>query len=404
MGAAGDMLGAALLELLPDPEAFEARANALGLPGVTFRAVKSEKRGVSGTHMEVLVHGEEEGAGHDAHHGKHHEEGHEDQDAHHGGHHHHHRSLGDIESIIEALSVSDFVKENAVCVYKLIAEAESSVHGKSVEEVHFHEVGMLDAVADIVLFCMLIEELGVSRIMASPIHTGYGQISCAHGILPVPAPATAYLLKGIPVYAGSIEGELCTPTGAAILKHFAGEYGPMPLMTVEKIGYGMGMKDFEAVNCVRVLLGESSVGSGADILELSCNIDDMTAEEISFAADTLFQAGALDVFEEPIIMKKSRPGTKLTCLCRCEEEERMAALMIRETETLGVRVHTCRRYSMEREIRTADTAYGPVRVKCSEGFGISRKKPEYEDVARIAREKGLTLREVREKTDAQDLS
>jgi len=231
--------------------------------------------------------------------------------------------------------------------------------------------------------------------VASPVRTGYGQISCAHGILPVPAPAAAYLLKGIPTYAGSMEGELCTPTGAAILKHFVKEYGPMPLMTVEKIGYGMGMKDFEAVNCVRVMLGESSTGPDADIAELSCNIDDMTAEEISYAAETLSRAGALDVFEEPVIMKKGRPGTMITCLCRCEEEERMAALMIRETTTLGVRVRTCRRYVLNRETRTADTEYGPVRFKCSEGFGVSREKPEYEDIARIARERNITIREAR---------
>ena len=263
MGAAGDMLMGALLELSPDQEGFLERLNQAGIPGISVEAQKSVKCGITGTHMSVLIKGEEEesldisreakpqesGYDHDQVHHHHHSHGHD-----HG--HHHHFSMEDITRIIDNLNVEDKVKEDVKNIYQIIAQAESQVHGRSVAEVHFHEVGAMDAVADITGCAMLFHELGAEKIIASPVTTGYGQVRCVHGILPVPAPATALILQGIPCQAGRIEGELCTPTGAALLKYFAGEYGRMPEMIMEKIGYGMGKKDFEAANCIRAILGE----------------------------------------------------------------------------------------------------------------------------------------------------
>ncbi len=275
----------------------------------------------------------------------------------------------------------------------MIAEAESSVHGRPVDQIHFHEVGSMDAVADIVGVCMLMEELGAERVLASPVHVGSGQVRCAHGVLPVPAPATAHILKGVPVYGGGIRGELCTPTGAALLKHFVAAFGAMPVMTVSAVGYGMGRKDFEAANCVRASLGVIEGGTG-EVSELCCNLDDMTPEAIGFVQELLFQEGALDVYTIPIGMKKSRPGVLLVCMCRCEMAEAMAAMLFRHTTTLGVREIVSRRYTLHRETRTVSTPYGPVAVKTSTGWGVAKSKAEYEDVARIAKEHGLSFAEV----------
>ncbi len=248
MGAAGDMLTAALLELLPDREDAVRELNEIGIPGVVFTAEKSVKCGITGTHMSVKVHDVQEGEHHDHDHDHHHD--HE--------HHHHHSSMHDIEHIFSHLALPAEVKRDALAVYKLIAEAESHAHGVPVAEIHFHEVGTMDAIADISAVCLLIHKLNPERILASAIHVGSGTVHCAHGILPVPAPATAYILKDVPIYGGRIAGELCTPTGAALLKHFVTAFGDLPVVRVSRIGYGMGTKDFEQANCVRVMLGEST--------------------------------------------------------------------------------------------------------------------------------------------------
>ena len=225
MGAAGDMFSAALLELLPDREAFLEKLNGLGLPGIVYKAEPAVRAGITGTHLHVLVNGCEEDEhlhhhlGGEEHHHHHH---HHDGEEHH--HHHHHAGMEDIAHIVSHLPVADAVKTDILNVYGLIAEAESTVHGVPVTEIHFHEVGTMDAVADVTAACMLIRELAPDKICASPVCTGSGSVECAHGILPVPAPATAYLLKGIPVYSGDIETELCTPTGAALLKYFVNEF------------------------------------------------------------------------------------------------------------------------------------------------------------------------------------
>ena len=408
MGAAGDMLAAALLELHPQPEEFVRRMNSLGIPGVEFSAQPAVKCGITGTHVSVTVHGEEEESQdvhlhhHDHHHDhehahdhdhEHHE--HEHHEHAHGHGHHHHAGMGDIRHILSHLDIPQDVREDAEEVYEQIALAESHAHGRPVEEIHFHEVGALDAVADVVAVCWLIHDLAPEQILASPIHVGWGQVRCAHGILPVPAPATAHILRDVPTYGGSVEGELCTPTGAALLKHFAQSFGPSPVMRVEKIGYGMGKKDFEAANCLRAMLGETQEGRET-IAQLCCNLDDMTPEALGFVQERLWEAGALDVTTTPVGMKKNRPGVLLTCMCRLEDRERLVSLLFRHTTTLGIRESQCSRYTLSRSQRSLETPWGPVRIKTSAGWGVTREKPEYEDLAKIARDQDLPLDKVKE--------
>ncbi len=398
MGAAGDMLTAALLELLPNREAFTAELNALSIPSVTFTTETVQKCGITGTHMTVKVNGEEESENMHAHA---HEHMHTSEQISHHHHHHHHSGMHEISHIIDDLPVSNQVKADVRAVYALIAEAESHVHNKPVTEIHFHEVGTMDAVADITAVCLLMERLAPEQVVVSPIHVGSGQVKCAHGILPVPAPATAYILRGVPIYGGSIQGELCTPTGAALLRHFATKFGDMPVMKTTAIGYGMGKKDFEAANCVRALFGETE-DAGDFITMLECNLDDMSAEAVGFAQERLFAAGALDVYTMAAQMKKSRPGVVLYVMCRSEEKQKMVSLLFRHTTTLGVREQTYRRYTLSRTVDTVQTAYGKVRRKLSSGYGVSREKYEYEDVARIAREQGMSFAEIM--TDIESLS
>ena len=404
MGAAGDMLAGALLELLPDPDAFVQELNALGIPGVAFRRETAEKCGIRGTHLSVTVHGEEEesidcGPGHV------HEHDHDHAHAHSHGHehgHHHHSSLHDIEHIVCGhLPIPERVRQQVMAVYRLIAEAESHAHGVPVTEIHFHEVGTLDAVADITAVCLLMDRLSPDEVVASPVHVGSGQVKCAHGILPVPAPATAYILRDVPIYGGSIRGELCTPTGAALLRHFVTRFGDMPPMRTQAIGYGMGKKDFAAANCVRAMLGEGAGQGGDRVWTLACNVDDMTAEAIGFAMERLFDCGALDVYTVPIGMKKSRPGTMLCVLCRPEAKDAMLDCLFRYTTTIGVRELALQRHVLDRRVTTLDTPYGPVRRKEVRGRGEERYKYEYEDLARIAREKGVSLAEAASLIDRQ---
>ena len=473
MGAAGDMLTAALLELMPDKEAALAKLNAMGIPGVVFEAKPSEKCGITGTHMRVLIHGEEEEpvpCGHTHAHEDHHEHNHahehhheherhththahahvqedahcHDSDAHdhahhheHDAHHHAHHGMAEIRSLIAELAVSETVKEKALAVYQSIAEAESRVHGAEVDQIHFHEVGSMDAVADVTAVCLLMELLAPEQVIVSPIHVGSGTVLCAHGRLPVPAPATALILEGMPIYGGSVQGELCTPTGAALLKTFVDSFGPMPPMTVAKTGYGMGTKDFEQANCLRAMLGESFTMNGTGskmqtgqdaedentgsrgaagkdtetenpaaregrITEISCNLDDMTGEDIAFAAERILQAGALDVFTESIYMKKGRPAVKLTVLARPEDEERLAGEIFRHTSTIGVRIHTDRRYELARRSEQRKTPLGTIEVKISEGFGVRKEKIEFASLKEIAETSGKRLAEVRAALAGED--
>ena len=489
------MLTAALLELMPDPEGFVDELNALGIPGVKYQKETSVKCGITGTHMRVTVDGEEEESQDHHHHHEHSHEHHDHEQYEHGHHHafdyeqdhehshhshehghhhafdyeqdhehdhhsqehhehgyhhafdyehesefgqesehaHQHASLQDIEHIVkDHLKLPADVQEDVMAVYGLIAEAESHAHGVPVTEIHFHEVGNMDAIADIVAVSLLMKRLAPEKIVVSPVHVGSGQVHCAHGFLPVPAPATAYILKDAPLYGGSIRGELCTPTGAALLKHFATEFGNMPVMSTTAIGYGMGKKDFEVANCVRVMLGESltlekletlgrlgkeaaeksmdaadlkkkaadaeaSATAGDEkVYELSCNVDDMTGEEVGFAMERLFEAGARDVYTIPIGMKKNRPGILIRALCVAKDKEKLVEAMFRHTTTIGIRECALDRYILNREIVKTETPYGEIRRKASSGYGAKREKIEFEDLARIAREKGISLWEARE--------
>lgn len=430
MGAAGDMLGAALAELLPDDarDAFTSELNAAGIPGVHVSLDPSVKCGITGTHLTVTVNGtEEKEGGHShshehSHHDHQHDHAHDHSHSHDHHHDHSHRSLHDIHHIIVDLKLPEAVRTDILAVYRLIAEAESKAHDKPVSEIHFHEVGTMDAIADIASVCLLLHKLAPDQIIASPIHVGSGQVKCAHGILPVPAPATAYILKDIPIYSGSIQGELCTPTGAALLKHFVTRFDQMPLMTPASTGYGMGTKDFPAANCVRAILGESFAENQPEtICELSCNVDDMTGEDIAFAIETFLQNGALDAFTVPCTMKKGRPGVLVTVLCKDPDQKQMTRLILQHTTTLGVRSAIKKRWVLSRtesetvipddmlanitapnmtagsktqELKTTGNDC-TIHSKTSTGFGITRNKYEHDDLEKIARTYGLTLAQVR---------
>ena len=421
MGAAGDMLMSALSELLAPAaqKEFFHTMNHLGLPGVQVKRLDAESCGIRGARVEVTVHGQEEHSedvdlrkaaeqdhGHAAHEHTHphdhfhaahvhdHPHTHSHEEAEHHSHHHHHASMDEIRTLVQNMAVPEPVRQDVLAVYELIARAEAHAHGCPVEQIHFHEVGTLDAVADITGVCLLMQILAPQQVLASPVHAGSGHVRCAHGVLPVPAPATAWLLQGIPWYGGSVQGELCTPTGAALLKHFVTKFGPMPPMCTEAVGYGMGTKQFEAANCVRAFLGQAEGEALPRIAQLSCNLDDMTGEAVGFCTQLLLEAGALDVFTTPIQMKKDRPAVLLTCLCLVEQADEMAGLLLRHTTTLGVRRTLCERYVLERESITVETEYGPVRAKRARGWGVDRIKAEYDDAARIAREQGVTLRQV----------
>lgn len=428
MGAAGDMLSAALLELVDNADTFVEKLNNIGIPSVKYVKSTSVKCGITGTHMSVLVDGVEENEHmHDHHeHGEHHHEHHEhshecelhvhehdehhqhedhhhedhphnhehSQEGHDHHHEHHHASLHNISDIISSLSVSDKVKKDMLNVYTIIAQAEGHVHGKSIEDIHFHEVGTMDAIADVAAVCMLMEELNADQIIVSPIHVGSGHVHCAHGILPVPAPATAYILSGLPIYQGEIQSELCTPTGAALLKYFATEFGAMPVMKLQKTGYGMGNKDFKMANCVRVHLGQTADDS-EQIIRLACNIDDMTGEEMGYAMDKLLACGALEVYTTPAGMKKNRPGHVLNVLCKPIDKDSMVHEIFKHTTTLGIREYICNRYTLTREVKTIDTTYGPIHVKTSSGYGVTKTKLEYEDLVKIANEQDKSLFEIK---------
>lgn len=389
-GIAGDMLCGALLDVLREDKAAEALRlmNDLPLPDVHVGVKRAETCGVTGAHVHVLVHGEEE-HGHDARRHDHQQE-----------HRHEHRSPMNVAETIDGFTtLPKTVRQNAQAVYRLIAEAEATVHGIAVEDIHFHEVGTLDAIADVTFACLLMDMIAPEQVIVSPVRTGYGEIHCAHGVLPVPAPATALLLEGIPNYAGDIEGEFCTPTGAALLKHFAMGFGQRPAMRTTAIGYGIGSKQFPIANCVRAFLGEAIGAAASDegIVEVCCNIDDMGAEDIAFACEQLMEAGALDAFTIPVGMKKGRPGVLVCALCEPSMVTAMEDVLFRHTTTLGVRHRAWERTTLERKIIEVSTPFGPVRQKIARDASgaIIRRKWEYDDLARLAREHGLSLEEVR---------
>ena len=386
MGAAGDMLMSALYELLPDQTSFLDIMNHLHR-GLSVTMEKKDTCGIMGTHTIVDIDGEVEvsedlpcGCLHS------HTELH--------SRHHHYTTPADIQHILAHLPVAEEVRSHAKAVYDRIAQAESKAHGIPVENIHFHELGSLDAVVDVTGVCLAMYLLHPDQVIISPIHLGSGQVQCAHGIMPVPAPATANLLTGVPCYCGDINGELCTPTGAALLAHFADSFGPMPSLILEKVGYGVGTKVFPTANCVRAFYGDTDAPRQAEIVELICHIDDMTAEALAFAGEQLMAQGALDVSVIPMTMKKGRSGIRYTVLCKPENEADMANAILRETTTNGVRVSRCTKYLLSSSVRTVDTSYGPIRIKCADSSDIHHKKPEYDDVATAAKNNGLPFQKV----------
>lgn len=372
-GASGDMIVGSLVGLLDDPYEFESMISAAEIPETKVTIEKTQNSGIGGFKIHVSVDGDEEG---------------------HACNHHHERHLSDVLEIINSLHVSDGVKKNACEIYRLIAESESEVHGRPVDLVHFHEVGALDAVADIVGACLLIEKISPEKIVSSPVRTGFGHTHCAHGDVPVPAPATALLLRGIPIYAGDIEGEFTTPTGAAILKHFVSVFEHMPLIVTERVGTGLGEKIFPIANILRAILGDSD-GPAQTFDEITCNLDDITPEDAAPLIRLLLKEGAKDALFKTCLMKKGRVGLELTCLCWHNDLQRMVDLIFSNTTTIGMRVHECYGYAMRSRFEVRRTPYGDIRIKISEGFGHTRVKPEFDDLCRAAEKNGISIEMVR---------
>lgn len=394
MGAAGDMLAGALVSLLSkeEQESFIKMINNIGVDGVKVSLSDDAKCGIVGKHFKVEIDGVEEHS-HDVHEHEHHHE-HEQEHGHHHEHHHHGKGPfpKELEAVAEKLDCPNDIQK----VYELLAEAEAKVHGKYVSEIHFHEVGMKDALIDIASVVYLMNKLKVDKVVVSPVNVGFGKVKCAHGILPVPAPATAELVKGIPTYAGRFEGELLTPTGAALLKYYADEFSYQPLMNVIKCGYGTGNKNFESANVVKAVLGEvTDELISENVIELNCNVDDMSAEDMAYATKALIENGAKDAFVTPVIMKKGRSGMLLTVLCSAIDKERFVSLIFKHTSTIGIRVKETERIILNRHEETVHTKLGDVRVKYSEGYGVKREKPEFEDLRKLAEENNISVAEAR---------
>lgn len=433
MGASGDMLMGALYEICEQKELFLDTMNDVFADfDIQISAEPSEKRGIHGTKMHVRIHDTEEGdipqkqntshtladalshahtQNHEHTHDKDTSHGHvhaHDKDTSHSHTHthgkkHSHASYSSILEKIDSLELPGEVKRNASAIYKLIGEAEAKVHQTNLEQIHFHEVGSLDAIADVCGCALLFYLIEADNIYCSPIHVGNGFVKCAHGVLPVPAPATAELLKGIPHYTGSITSELLTPTGATILKYYVKKFCSMPVIATDAIGYGMGTKDFHIANCLRIFSGESfeadSFPSDDSILGISCNLDDMTGEAIGLATEILIAAGALDVFVTPIQMKKNRPGILLTCLCNIYDREKFTGLLFLHTTTRGVRYQTYQRAKLASTFESRKSPYGNVRVKKSSGYGVEKEKAEFEDLKTLVLKHGCSIEEIQRNLD-----
>lgn len=379
-GVSGDMLMGALTDLMPEDFDLSSMVSSIGIPRVKVIRENTERAHLRGVHAKVLIDGKEEAES-------------EPQI-------HHHRKLEEILDMIRRLAIPEDVKEDAIAIYRSIADAESEAHGVPVSEVHLHEVGMLDAIADIVIDCMLIKELAPDTVIASPIRTGFGYAQCAHGSVPIPAPATASLLKGIPCYAGDEEGEFATPTGVAILKHFSDGFGQRPTMSIDNIGKGLGTKEFRIPNVLRAFNGQAEQ-SMPTVTVLECNIDDMTPEDLGGVIDLLLADGALDVTVSSVLMKKGRLGHLLKCLCRREDRDRLAKSILSRTSTIGIRFWEADRYEMVSRKTAIQTSYGKVGVKVSEGYSVRKWKFEHDDLKALAEKNGMTVDELRKKISSE---
>jgi pyridinium-3,5-bisthiocarboxylic acid mononucleotide nickel chelatase len=368
-GISGDMTLAALIDAGVDPEAIRAVLASFDLP-ITLEIERVKRNGIAGTYVNVVAPDQEE-----------------------------YRFLPDVEAILAKGKMTPGQRELALAIFRKLAEAEAAVHAMPVEKVHFHEVGALDSIADIAGAAVAIDLLGVERITCRSVPPGSGMVKCAHGLMPVPAPATAKLLQGMPLAKAPVEAELVTPTGAAILATVVNEFTDQPAMTIERIGHGAGKKDFwEQPNLLRVFVGTSEAASAANehdsVTVLETNLDDISPEIIGYCFERLFAAGALDVYTIPIQMKKNRPGVLLSVIAPVEACVAIESILFRETGTFGIRRHTVRRSKLNRELVAIATPWGDVKAKRGWREGLTIVTPEYEDCARVARENGVTLREV----------
>jgi uncharacterized protein (TIGR00299 family) protein len=374
-GISGNMTLGAMLACGLDESVLIRELEKLPVHGWALTAEPVLRRGIAATYVKVDEHA----------HGHHHEH----------GHHHPHRGLGDILHLIEHSGLSSRVKETAGRIFTRLGEAEAAVHGTTPDQVHFHEVGAIDAIVDIVGTAIGLEALGIERVIASPLPLGQGWITCAHGEFPVPAPATAMLVQGVPIAETSIEAELVTPTGAAIITTLAERFGTLPAMTVRRVGYGAGSHDLPRPNVLRLFLGDDVVEQTPEtVVGLETNLDDLPGEVTGYLMDRLLAAGALDVFFTPIQMKKNRPGVLVRILCAPQDEATCTDILFRETTTLGVRRTVYTRTVLPRDTRTVTTPYGPVRLKLSRWDDVERAEPEYEDCRRLAEAHGVPLWQV----------
>lgn len=371
-GASGDMILGACIDAGVDLDDLRRDLAGLGVPGFRLEAGKVRKRGFAATQVEVVVDPAVDKP---------------------------HRHLKHIREIIEKSALSAPARDRAVAVFTRLAEAEAAVHGTTIEKVHFHEVGAIDAIVDIVGASLALERLGISHIRCAPIPTGSGTVTCDHGVMPVPAPATAELLKGVPLAACDEEGELTTPTGAALLTTLAADYGPLPAMRVERIGVGAGRREGQKrANILRLMVGEMNVASEDEedeILVLEANLDDVSGQVIGHVYDALFEVGALDVYTTPVHMKKNRPGTQLTVLAPMHIRNEVETILFAETTTFGIRSYRCARRKLTRTFETVQTPAGSIRIKVGRRAGrVVTATPEYEDCREAAANTGRPLKEI----------
>jgi len=388
-GISGDMVLGALVDLgLPLDDLREA----LGSLAIEYGAVVADRvlrAGVSATKFRVHQHAAA---------GAHHQHAPHAHAHHHQGHDHdHHHSLAEIRAAIDRSALSREGKDRATRLFYRLGEAEAAIHHVPIERVHLHEVGAIDSIIDIVGAVHGMEWLAANQVVASPLNLGGGTVECAHGTFPVPAPATARLLQGVPVYGGTPATELVTPTGALLVTEYASAFTALPPLRVRAIGYGAGDKDFTRhPNVLRIVVGEAETpASTEEIVVLECEIDDMNPQLFGPLMDRLHGSGALDVFYSPVQMKKNRPGTLVTVIARPDDRQRLSTIMFSETTTIGVRYREMRRERLEREVRTIATAVGPIRVKIASRDGtVLNASPEFEDCARAAAERGLPIKDV----------
>jgi len=388
-GISGDMHLGAMIDLGVDPEFLVDQLHKLDLTGYELNISRDERKGISGTKVDVVL----DGNPHDHHQNHHHEHDH------HPGHHHH-RNLKDISRIIQNSDLSKTTKDRSIRMFQKLAEAEGKIHNKPVQEVHFHEVGAIDSIVDIVGAAICIEKIAPDMIMSSAVELGGGFVKCEHGTFPVPAPATAEILSDVPVKSGAAPYETTTPTGALILACNADKFGPMQDLRISKTAYGIGNRNMDIPNVLRVHLAETMENAGSSTetrkaLMMECNIDDMNPEMYGYVMEVLFGLGADDVFITPIMMKKARPASKLSVLCSPDKVQTMTEALLTHTTSLGLRCYEVDKTMLERDFSKIKTKYGQVTVKTAIYRGKRLKsKPEYEDCIRLAREHKIPVQKI----------